>query len=173
MPKKKQTEAQLWATLTLIILTSIAIILAIAHGIQVYHWLKQRTEFKELRPSIMQLDTHTLKESNLNHIKEEMGHKTTKIKQKIEQAKNPLDHINSILMACTSSDIQSLSLDAHRMQLNGSCTKPKDAILIAQKLEQSHNFKNIALLSVQPQLSYQKKSYDFKIQADVNRNQLM
>jgi Tfp pilus assembly protein PilN len=173
VPKKKQTEARFWATLTLILIIGFALVLTLTHGFQLYEWITLRAELKELKPNIDHLNAHTKKQSELAQKKEEIGYKTNKMKQKIEQAKNPLDHMQTIIAACAGSAIQSLNLDAHRMSLNGSCTKPEDAILIVQKLNQSSHFKNVALSSVQPQLTYQKKSYDFKIQAEVNRNTLI
>jgi Tfp pilus assembly protein PilN len=173
VPRKKQTEAHLWATLTLVIMISGALLLLITHSFQLYEWITQRRELKALQPKIDQLNAHVKKQTELAQKKEEIELRTQRMKQKIEQAKNPLDHMQTIISACAGIQIQSLNLDTQRMALNGACAKPEDAVAIVQKLNQSAHFKNVTLASVQPYVSYQKKSYEFKIQADVNRNKLI
>lgn len=168
VPEQTQYEAHTWTTLTYTLIAISISSIALLHTFQLHEWWQQRNELNMLKPKMKVLNTIRTNQQTLQQQKVVLEKKTTKITQKIEQVKSPLDHLQTIIMTCSQSTIQSLSLDKTSMQLNGHCTRAEDANTITLKLNTSPYFEHVMLASIQPIQSYHRtKMYTFNIRGSV------
>lgn len=174
IPASKQKEARIWVFLLLFIFVIGMGILIAVHTMQIQYWFAKHKEQKQLQPKLNQFNAQTAKQAQLSEQKQQLAAKLDKNKQKIERAKNPLDHMQTIVAACAHSEIQSLSLHKKTLNLNGSCNSPQHALEIVHHLNKSDHFNHATLVSVQPQNAYHTKhSYLFHVKAQVVRGELL